>query len=174
MTKQAISGKTLRGKSRHYVTCPETGNIYLMRRPNITHLINSGALPENFVAKTLQVLGREVKPASSELTDADLLKGEAVMRAMVTAAMLQPRIVENATTDDECEFYDIPAEDRRYLFLWAKGELPEVPLETTSGEETTVAAVESFPVPEERGEPESPLNSSSPFWWQTQPITRTM
>jgi hypothetical protein len=171
--KQAISGKALRGKTRHFVTCPETGNTYLMRRPNITHLINSGALPENFVAKTLQVLGREIKPESNELTDADLLKGEAVMRAMVTAAMLQPRIVENATTDDECEFYDIPRKIESIFSSGPKANCRKSPLRLYRARRPRLRPWSHF-LFQRNGANLKALSIVAHHWWQTQPITRTM
>lgn len=169
---QIVTGSVLRKQSRHVVTCPETDNAYLMRRPNISHLINSNVLPQNFVAKTLLMLGKEASQESAELTDKDLLNSEAVMQAMLTASMMKPQIVEHAEADDEVEFYDIPATDRAYLFLWAKGELPEVPLETVDGTGTTVGAVETFPSTEERGKPSGLSTDGEQAGEESEPGTR--
>jgi hypothetical protein len=145
------SGAELRKKSRELVKCPETGNVYLMRKPTITDLIVSGALPENFVAKTLEAVGKTAEEEESEaqetrsLTDQDILRSEASKRAMITAGMLLPRIVENAVEDDEIEYKDIPASDRAHLAKWTRNELPEQNVETSNGQVLTVGAVETFP-----------------------------
>jgi hypothetical protein len=155
---KAISGKALRDKSRQYVTCPETQNTYLMRRPLMSDLIRANILPENYVAETLQNLGREV--AKNTLTDKDLLEGEATQEALVTASMLEPRIVKEAEGDDEIEFRDIPASDRLYLFNWCTGRLPEVAIDGEGGESVTVGELDNFSSTEAGGEPSSSVNDS--------------
>lgn len=156
---EVTSGAELRKKSRHLVKCPETGNVYLMRKPTITDLINSGVLPENFVAKTLESAAKpedeheEAQEEKRTLTDQDILRSEASKRAMITAGMLMPRIVENAVEDDEIEYLDIPATDRAHLAQWTRGELPEMKVETTDGQNVTVGAVENFPAEGQSDEP---------------------
>jgi hypothetical protein len=141
---QATSGKALRDKSRQFVECPETKNVYLMRRPLMSDLINANVLPENFVSQTLVNLGRETPQKDTSLTDKDLLEGEASQRALITASMLEPRIVEQAEADDEIEYRDLPASDREHLFAWCTGRLPALEVPTEGGQSTTVEALEKF------------------------------
>lgn len=152
---EITTGAALRKQSRHKVTCPETGNVYLMRRPNLTDAITSGVLPENFVSQTMLELSKqndnESENETKPFTDATILHSEKMMMWLITASMLSPKIVAQAVTDEEIEFYDIPPTDRQHLYLWAKGEIPEVPLATQTGE-VTVGAVESFPDEEGSGE----------------------
>jgi hypothetical protein len=150
---EVVSGKALREQSRNYVTNPETGNTYLMRKPLMSDLIKANVLPENFVAQTLVNLGREAQ-GNAELTDRDLLESEGVQRALVTASMMLPKIVETAIEEDEIEYKDIPASDRNYLFRWCTGKLPAREVETEGGEPVTISQLETFPAEQSGGEPQ--------------------
>jgi hypothetical protein len=123
-----------------------------MRRAELSSLIKSGVLPENFVAKALEAVGKKSEAAERDLTDEDILNSEASARAMITATMIQPRIVEHAEADDEMEYLDIPSDDRKHLSAWIKGELPETPIQTTRGEVTS-GQLSTFPVQEQGSEP---------------------
>jgi hypothetical protein len=144
MSEEIISGAELRRKARRRVTCPETDNKYLMRRTSMAVLLRSNTLPENFVSKTLIELGG-AEQQERALTDNDLRLLEDAAQIVITAAMLSPRIVENAEAEDETEYEDIPQGDRRYLYAWVKGEVPDSPVETIEGEGVTVEAVQTFP-----------------------------
>lgn len=153
MSEQATSGAELRRKARRLVTCPVTGNSYLMRKVSMSVLLTAGTMPENFVSRTLKELGPadDAPTAARQASDNDLALLEKAARTLITAAMLEPRIVERAEADDEVEYEDIPPEDRQYLYKWINNQVPDVPVETIEGEGATVEAVENFPVSGERG-----------------------
>lgn len=136
----ATSAATLRAKARPLLTCPDTGNNYRVRLPDIADVISTGVLPENFTAKTLEALGNV---SNGELTDRDLLNNEAIKQATVTATLIELRIVEKPESDDEVSYKDIPPEDREYIYKWATRRLPNA-LVGTGGGETSVAALENF------------------------------
>lgn len=145
---QVTSGAELRRKNRPYVTVPETGNTYQVRRQTLTAMIRSGYLPENLLAasieETARRAGKKESDNSKPLTDDDLMKMEASQRATLAAVMFNPRLVEHAEADDEVEFEDMPPEDREYLVRWAKREVREQEISTIEGS-VTVEAVETFP-----------------------------
>jgi hypothetical protein len=147
---EPILGAALRRQSRPLLRCP-SGNVYRVCKPLLSDVINCGILPENFTARTLQTLGGD--SSTGDLTDRDLLDSELAKQATVTVALLEPRVVENATGDDEILYRDIPKADREYIYQWATRGLPEVPIELEGGKETTVGAVTSFPTKEGSGQP---------------------
>ena len=151
---QVVSGAALRAKARPFITNPETGNTYQVKRPSLTAMIKSGVLPENFVAKSLTSLARREED-DAELTDRDILNSEAVRRATVTYALLNPRVVENAQAEDEVEYDDIPTADRDYIHAWVDGTLESATVETGDGE-VTQGELATFPPVERQGEPDRP------------------
>lgn len=155
---QTVSGKKLREQARQYVTCPDTGNTYLMRRPMMADFVKVGGLPENFIAQTVVSVGRDAS-SGGELTDKDLVDAETLQRVLLTASMMMPRIVENALEDDEVEYRDIPQSDRNYLFAWCNSSLPETKIQTEGGE-VTVGDLETFPARQRAEKPASAGDNS--------------
>jgi hypothetical protein len=157
-TMQATTGAELRAKARRYVRCPSNAT-YLMRRATFSALLQADTLPENFVSDTLRSI-QEAKAEHGEqptevpevkTTDKDLAFMEESARILITASMLKPRIVPQAEADDEIEYGDIPAEDRRYLNTWLRGEAPDSYLDLQDGGEVSVGALHTFPDGKEGG-----------------------
>lgn len=161
-TIQPTSGAALRAKARPFITNPDTGNTYQVRKPTITDMIKVGVLPENFIAKSITAVAQGNIP-SGELTDEDLKNTEAVRRVAVTCAINgggKLRVVEHAEADDEIEYEDILLSDREYIHKWTKGETEGATVETKDGEVTQLE-LDNFSSLERQGEPDSTLGDSA-------------
>ena len=128
---QPVSGAALRSKARQLITNPETGNTYLVRKPTFVQVIKTGVLPADYVSEVAKRRAQKAQEEGEEgrgdsaapnlWTEEAILEGDSITRAYVTAALIQPQIVEDPQADDECAYEDIPESDRQFIYLWAVG-----------------------------------------------------
>jgi hypothetical protein len=165
---KTTSAASLRDQSRHFVTTEPLKNIYLVRRPSPEALITEGELPEELIAAMFTVRQMASKPESDDEADAqpateeiadpspptraDLLAEAAAHRAVVTAALIRPRVVKReAQNANEIEYEDIPITDRTYLYLWIVGKIKDAAVATENGG-TTAGALANFSTEEQPSE----------------------
>lgn len=132
-----------------------SGAVVEVCRPDISVWLASGALPQIFVDKLLRIepysTDAEARAADERLQDEianDPQKTRQLLifqRETVKASLVRPRIVFGATGDDEIEPSAIPPRDFRFIYDHALAGSPAVPIRTEESE-TTVEAVETFPV----------------------------
>jgi hypothetical protein len=152
-TNQPTSAAALRAAARPFITNPDTGNTYQVRRPTLASLIKANVMPENFFSRALERVAK--KDFDGELTDQDLLHSDEVKRLVVTHCLFKPRVVDvvtDADADDVIEYEDIPGSDRAYIHAWFQGTLESSTVETTSGE-VTQTELDTFSPVERSGEP---------------------
>src|SRR5947209_9071391 len=90
--RNGVTGEALRAKARPWITNPETGNSYRVRKPTIATLIKSGVLPENYVGQMLDEAAKsgDIEPAEERerpLTDKEILESETVKQVIVTPVL---------------------------------------------------------------------------------------
>jgi len=132
-----------------------SGAVVEVCRPDISVWLASGALPQTFVDRLLRIepynTTAEARAADESLQDEianDPQKTRQLLifqRETVKAALVRPRIVFGAKGDDEIEPSAIPPRDFRFIYDHALAGSPAVPIRTEESE-TTVEAVETFPV----------------------------
>ncbi len=167
-------GASLRAKSRVKITNPDTGNTYTVRRPTTQSMIKSGHLPDDFFYTQAGRLfadqqaapgdnpaeGEETPEENRDLSgfkDQNLLRVEAITRAIVTASLFWPRVVERVEDEaDESvvEYDDIPASDRDYIRAWYEYRLEESTVALKDGGEVKTGEVKTFPAGEQAGQPD--------------------
>jgi hypothetical protein len=164
-TNQPTSAAALRARSRPTITNPETGNSYVVRRATTESMIKSGYLPDDFFFTQAQALTEDVPEdeGADKLTadkligfkDDNLLRVEAITRAIVAQCLLRPRVVKAVEDDaDESvvEYEDIPAPDRQYIRAWYEYRLEDSTINLKDGSEVTRQEVSNFPPGEQQSE----------------------
>lgn len=98
-----------------------SGLVVAVRRPPLQMWIARGKMPENLVRAMLA--HRNSPHAAEDAANAmtpeqfnDLFK---FMRETIIATVVEPRIVENATAEDEISPDDVPLDDAMFIFQWA-------------------------------------------------------
>ena len=167
---QPTSAIHLRAKSRQTITNPATGNTYLVRRASAEAMIKSGHLPDDFFFEQAELVMRDEAEADDDATsdkltadrligfkDDNLIRVEAITRAVVSTCLLSPRVVakvEDETDESAVEYDDIPIEDRTYIRAWYEYRLDEQKIALKDGSEVTRREVSNFPAGERESEPD--------------------
>jgi hypothetical protein len=131
-----------------------SGAVVEVCRPDISVWFASGALPQVFVDKLLNIEPyrseaetRLAEAAMREEIAADPIKTRQLLifqREVVRAALVRPRIKVGAKGDDEIEPSAVPREDFLFIYNHVLAGSPAVTVQTEESE-TTVEAVETFP-----------------------------
>jgi hypothetical protein len=95
-----------------------SGLTVLVRRPPIQMWIAAGKLPENLV-RTMLRAGQGTAPVVPDMSPEQFKELFEFMRTTIVAAVVQPRIVDVPTNDDEIAPDDVPLEDAMFIFQWA-------------------------------------------------------
>lgn len=147
---------------------------FIGRRIDLNSLLIAGQLPEAYARKLLGAklddmpadkeaqLQRAIEEAN-QMTADERKANLDFQRDVALKVCVAPRLVfREAQGDDEIDLREIPwsGDLIAALFQWAMSLSPEVPVAQTDGEETTVAAVETFPV----GASSEKLSDPVPAW----------
>jgi hypothetical protein len=94
-----------------------SGNVVAIRPLDIDFFLREGRVPD-FLASTVNRLieGVETKPPDEEQAEKNLTEWMPFLNRMVTAAFVNPRIVENPTQDDEISIDDVRYLDKLMLY----------------------------------------------------------
>lgn len=125
--------------------CP-SGNTAVVRRPGPELALKAG--------KITRILNKNEDAAKQDidsqlafiekLSDEELDKLTDFARILLTDVVVNPVLVLNPK-EGQLSPDDVPLADFWYIFIWAMNGGPSMPVKTKEGE-TTVAAVETFPV----------------------------
>lgn len=106
-------------------------------RPPLDEWIASGRLPDSLVRTYLAAHpGPETEhaPAVEEVDQATALESITAMRRLVCATVVNPRVAENPETEDVMALADMPTKDFFFIYQWALGGSPSLPVKTEEGE----------------------------------------
>jgi hypothetical protein len=95
-----------------------SGLTVAVRRPPLHMWITAGKLPENLVKAMLAQRSKQALEESS-MTPEQFKELFTFMREVIVATVVEPRIVEGATAEDEIDPEDVPLDDAMFIFQWA-------------------------------------------------------
>jgi hypothetical protein len=95
-----------------------SGLTVLVRRPPLQMWIAAGKLPENLV-RTMLKNHQGGPPQVPDMTPEQFKELFGFMRQTIVATVVQPRIVDPPTSEDEISPDDVPLEDGMFIFQWA-------------------------------------------------------
>lgn len=103
-----------------------SGLTVAVRRPPLHMWISAGKLPENLVKAMLAQRADKNALDAAQMTPEQFKDLFKFMREVIVATVVEPRIVENATAEDEISPDDVPLDDAMFVFQWALagGNLP--------------------------------------------------
>ena len=81
--------------------------------------ISAGKLPENLVKAMLSQRNPAAAAEAASITPEQFKDLFKFMRDVIVATVVEPRIVENATAEDEISPDDVPLDDAMFVFQWA-------------------------------------------------------
>ena len=134
------------------VLCPSGATVKQRRVPREA-LLTCGRLPQPLMEKVIESY-KIVDEASESQSEAErdhaakqqLLKSPDVVDAMIIASVdCDPRVVWSGAREElnEINIRDIPDEDRIHLFHNAEAAMPDLPVQTESGE-VPLSSIDSF------------------------------
>lgn len=107
-----------------------SGLAVMVRKPPLHLWITAGKLPENIVQTMLKA--REDLPGmqaqGQSRLDAEEIKSIfRFMREVIVATVIEPRITEHPSSDDEISPDEVPLDDATFIFRWAMagGAIPQ-------------------------------------------------
>lgn len=111
--------RRLREEGQH-VTLP-SGNVARLRPVSFEELLRAGRIPNPLLSTLRRMMGLDrieqnaPRDLAKETEDMILL-----MEIVCKSAMLEPRIVDDPTEDDEIAFFDLTSADRDYVMDWVQ------------------------------------------------------
>jgi hypothetical protein len=98
-----------------------SGLTVMVRKLPLHLWISAGKLPENLVSTMLNAQSQlPGVPQAAPRMDSEQFKNMfRFMRDVILATVVEPRIVDQATSDDEISPDDIPLDDANFIFQWA-------------------------------------------------------
>lgn len=128
------------------VTAP-SGLQYRVVRPNMAVYLDGGRLPESFVLLMNRVAANEVSAddAEKQMSPEDNLAYSKFVVSLIRECVVEPRIVNHPTDDDdELDVGDVAAiGDFDFLSMYLSGLVPDQPVKTKEGD-TSVESLEAF------------------------------
>lgn len=131
-----------------WVTNPETGEEFCLRRVGAVGYAISGALPHNLTNEAVTAwkaaglaVGEEAAVDPKKLAAAQ--RNVDLIAVLVRDACVVPKIVTGASADDEMDPLEMNDSDILFIFRWATGQIGSLPLK--GGEEVKVADLQEFP-----------------------------
>jgi len=100
-----------------------SGAVVRARRPGLETWMLHGRIPEALSGVVLAIAGAEAQRRTLGAEDIALIG--AFNRAIVIAAVVEPRVVEVVLGEGEISYADIPDADVEYILAWAR-RAPEV------------------------------------------------
>jgi hypothetical protein len=117
-----------------------SGLTVLVRKPPLHLWIARGKLPENIVQASLNIQPGQTSPPP--LSNDQLRSLFKFVREVVTTTVVEPRIVENPTSDDEISPDDVPLDDANFIFAWAMAGGATPPEQKIENQDGSVAQVD--------------------------------
>jgi len=128
-----------------------SGMVVKARRPSIEALMVKRRLPDSIAREFLSNAKRganlEQIAARMEEQGVESSKLIELLRFLVCAALIEPRVVDRevaADDDEQINIDDLPDADLEYLYKWTLNLLPDAKIATVNGNGLTVGAVNNF------------------------------
>jgi len=96
-----------------------SGLTVVVRRPPLHMWISAGKVPESLVKAMLSQRNQQVTADALQMSPEQFKGLFTFMREVIVATVVEPRIVENATAEDEIAPEDVPLDDAMFIFQWA-------------------------------------------------------
>lgn len=113
------------------ITLP-SGAVFKCRRPPLEVWIAAGRVPQSFLLKMQKA--EKGDGGAVVLTDEETVSTINFVRQALTYAVVEPRLVVDATGNDDLDPADLDIEDFHFLTSWILSGCPGVPVKTKEGE----------------------------------------
>ena len=120
-TRAAYIAKSNESRPTFEVTMP-SGAEFTLRRVNLAAFLQSGQLPDSFVAKLVKMGGKsqtELEAIASEMSVDERLADLRFTGLIVKDALVSPRISHDPKEDDEIAFSELEDADMQFIIQWA-------------------------------------------------------
>jgi len=135
------------------ITCP-SGKKVIVRRAGPEIALKSGKILRMFEKRDIDLTKASVEKqleVIESLTDEELADLTAFARVVLVSVMVDPPL-SLKPKDGQLEPDDLPLGDFWFLAMGGMNGWPSMPVKLADGEETTVAAVETFPAGQASGD----------------------
>lgn len=124
--REQLRQKKNANQSGELIKLPDSGIEFELRRIDLQPYIRSGRLPDSLLRRGAagwqKLLDRTQSGDTESLTERDqkdALETVIFMREVVQESCVNPKLVINATEDDELDPKDLSGEDFAFIFQWA-------------------------------------------------------
>lgn len=96
-----------------------SGFVVRLRPVSIGELVLEGMIPNTLIPQVNRMMG--VAPTTEDTDETLFERGKSwlqILKIVCTAAMMQPKIVDDPQDEYEISFYDLTSRDRDQIFSW--------------------------------------------------------